>query len=95
MIDFSLPIRTVRTRRRLYVTGGQRLDTRPDAIGTGFVYGALGSPVDEGCPWGKIETFDPTEDLFVEEEEVETPWARRAREETERANASSPLWGMF
>lgn len=106
MIDFDLPIRSVRTQTRLYVVGrereGARLDLRKDShFKSGILYGYDGMPVDEHSPMGPVENFDDspfTAIIDVKEEELE----RLNREAVQRFNAKvqeelgeSELFGLF
>lgn len=102
MIDYSRPIRTVRSKRQLYVTGwhhqGRTLDTRYTGHNcTGFAYDYEGNPVDEACPWGAIENI-PEESPFIEVVQVSTPEERRKQRELAaeiEKNQDNPLWGAF
>ena len=107
MFDYSKPIQTVGSKRRLFVTGYDRgfvmLDTIAGRVNTGFRYDDYGQPVD-GCPWGKVKNV-PEDDVFLAVEWVDPKDAintklreQRAAEfaaDAERDNSSNPLWGMF
>lgn len=99
MIDFSKPMRIVGSKRQVFVTGfdrwGTRLDTTQTGRNTGFLYDRTGDPLDEGCPWGAIENFDPSEGLFLPAEEVATPAMKRAQARIADENADHVLWGIF
>jgi hypothetical protein len=103
VIDFSRPIRTVRSKRQLFVTG-RRSDgsvmvdtTNSGHPMTGFAYDYDGFPMAEGCPLGRIENA-PAETPFIEITEVCTPADLRRRREFAaalEANHDNPLWGAF
>ena len=107
MVDYSQPVRTKRSQRRLYVTSYGfpyvMLDSMPGRVGTGFRYDRSGCPVD-GCPWGEVEAI-PVDDAIVSIEHVDPKDAvnhglreKRAADfaaAAERENDSNPLWGMF
>lgn len=107
MIDYTKPVQTAGSKRRLFVSGYDRgyymLDTLPDRKNTGFRYDGHGEPVD-GCPWGAVENVSE-DDVFLATEWVNPKDAvntqlreKRAAEfavAAERDNSSNPLWGMF
>ncbi|MCG7348854.1 hypothetical protein [Sphingomonas sp. ACRSK] len=108
MIDYTKPVQTAGSKRRLFVTGyGPRgsvwLDTMNNHAGTGFLYLSSGEPVD-GCPWGQVENV-PEDSVFLSTEWVDPKDAinthlreKRAAEfavAAERDHSSNPLWGMF
>ena len=107
MIDYTKPVQTTGSKRRLFVSGYDRgyfmLDTLADRKNTGFRYDSFGEPVD-GCPWGQLENV-PEDDVFLSTEWVDPKDAinthlreKRAAEfaaAAERDNSSNPLWGMF
>lgn len=107
MIDYTKPVQTVGSKRRLFVSGYDRgyvmLDTLADRKNTGFRYDGRGRPVD-GCPWGDVEEV-PEDSVFLSTEWVDPKDAintklreQRAAEfaaDAERDNSSNPLWGMF
>lgn len=106
MIDFTQPIRSVRTKTRLYVVGhdrdGARLDLRKDSHWkSGVLYGRDGEPI-EYSPMGPVENFEE-ESPF--EEIVDVAEARQREEEAaerQRFNAQvqddladNELFGLF
>lgn len=99
MVSFEKPMRIVRSQRQVFITGntrwGPRLDTTDTGRDTGFIYDRTGEPVDEGCPWGLIENFDPAEGLFLTTEEVMAPALKKAARRIADENADNPLWGAF
>jgi hypothetical protein len=107
MIDFTKPLRTKLSGRRLYVVAREgstqaRLDYRKDSHWkSGTLYGLDGLPVDYEAPQIEVENFE--DDPFVEVVDVrERRRQRQEREAVERFNAQvqeelgdHALFGLF
>lgn len=97
MIDWASPVRTARSKRRLYVVGwtdrGPQLDAEPDAR-SGVPYLRNGEP-QGAIPWGAVENFDPAEGLFDGWHDVPSPAARRFEREQRETHEDNPLFGLF
>lgn len=106
-IDFTKPIRSKLSGRRLYVVAREgstqaRLDYQKDAHWkSGVLYGIDGFPVDHEAPQVEVENFedDPFESVV---DVVELREEREAEEERERFNAQvqeelgdNELFGLF
>lgn len=94
-IDWDKPIRTVRSKRRLYVVGWRSnrhrlLDTVQGSSFDGFPYMKDGSPVDPDLPWGRIENFEDSPFEAVIDTQLE-----REREAFAEAMGDNELFGMF
>lgn len=99
-IDPKKPIRTKRSKRRMFVVGrdhdGVRLDFRQYSHPTaGTLFGWDGQPANEDCPLGPVENYEE-ESPFLSVEDV------KEKAERERFNAhvqdelgDHELFGLF
>jgi hypothetical protein len=101
LIDTDKPIRTVRSKRRMFVVGeraglGLRLDFRQYSHPTaGTLFGWDGQPVDDDCPLGPIENYEE-ESPFLDVVDVHEKREREAfQARVQDELGDHELFGLF
>ena len=100
-LDWSKPLRLVKTGRQVYHKG---FDCEAARVGLGefggseFYYTETGQPYAKDCPWGAIENFNLADAELLTIEEVAAPAEAASRKiiaEGIEKMRDNPLWGSF
>lgn len=104
MIDWDRPVRTVKSKRQLFVkrrdwkVGHVFLDSDPDSSYLSGVPFADDGYAAYDCPWRQVENFDLLDGIILDPATVATPAEQRAAREFQSAvetERDNPLFGLF